>query len=161
MGPTAGAFSFPVILATPRNLRSDQFGREVHGSYLHIGGSKVVCGRSYDVEYLQTNTGYYLIRNLNAPALLQCSRLSGEIKEAVTAGAGTQVRREIFSLHVVTRSSPKIVSRSGRVNLIGEHTDYDGFVMPWRSVFGLCKHSAALANRRLASFPESFPEQTG
>ena len=53
---------------------------------------------------------------------------------------------------------PSVVSAPGRVNLIGEHTDYnDGFVMP--SAIGLCTRVAVSAreDRRLVIRSGQFP----
>lgn len=54
---------------------------------------------------------------------------------------------------------PMVVQAPGRVNLIGEHTDYnDGFVMPAAIQFHTTVAIAPRAEKRLAVFSENFTE---
>jgi galactokinase len=55
-------------------------------------------------------------------------------------------------------SRPRIARAPGRVNLIGEHTDYnDGFVMPAAVAFSVYIAFAARPDRRLVVHSEEFP----
>lgn len=55
---------------------------------------------------------------------------------------------------------PRVFRAPGRVNLIGEHTDYnDGFVMPAAIAFSTCVAIASQADRRLGIYSQQFPEQ--
>ena len=57
------------------------------------------------------------------------------------------------------RSRPEIFSAPGRVNLIGEHTDYnDGFVMPSAIGFSTQVAVAARSDRKLVLRSTEFPE---
>src|SRR5437879_3426574 len=54
--------------------------------------------------------------------------------------------------------SPRIYRAPGRVNLIGEHTDYnDGFVMPAAVGFSTYVAIAARPDRKLVTHSEEFP----
>jgi galactokinase len=56
------------------------------------------------------------------------------------------------------RDHPRIFRAPGRVNLIGEHTDYnDGFVMPAAVAFSTYVAIAARRDRKLAIHSEEFP----
>jgi galactokinase len=56
-------------------------------------------------------------------------------------------------------AAPKIVQAPGRVNLIGEHTDYnDGFVMPAAIQFHTSVAIAPRSDRRLALHSENYHE---
>ena len=53
---------------------------------------------------------------------------------------------------------PRIFRAPGRVNLIGEHTDYnDGFVMPAAVAFSTCVAIAGRPDRKLVIHSEEFP----
>src|SRR5208282_1062773 len=53
---------------------------------------------------------------------------------------------------------PRIFRAPGRVNLIGEHTDYnDGFVMPAAVAFSTCVAIAGRSDRKLVIHSEEFP----
>jgi galactokinase len=55
-------------------------------------------------------------------------------------------------------SRPRIFRAPGRVNLIGEHTDYnDGFVMPMAIPLSTWVAIAARQDRRLMVSSENFP----
>ena len=57
-------------------------------------------------------------------------------------------------------SSPKVFTAPGRVNLIGEHTDYnDGFVLPCAIGFTTRVAIAPRPDRRLVILSEGFPER--
>jgi galactokinase len=54
---------------------------------------------------------------------------------------------------------PRIARAPGRVNLIGEHTDYnDGFVMPAAVEFSVCVAFGPRTDRKLVIHSEEFPE---
>ena len=54
--------------------------------------------------------------------------------------------------------SPRIYRAPGRVNLIGEHTDYsDGFVMPAAIGFSTYVAIAPRRERKLVIYSEEFP----
>jgi galactokinase len=54
----------------------------------------------------------------------------------------------------------RIFRAPGRVNLIGEHTDYnDGFVMPAALDFSTWVKISSLEGRKLAIFSENFGEE--
>src|SRR5215470_1068424 len=56
--------------------------------------------------------------------------------------------------------SPKIFAAPGRVNLIGEHTDYnDGFVLPSAIEFKAHVAISPRADRKLVLQSEEFPQQ--
>ncbi len=56
--------------------------------------------------------------------------------------------------------SPRIYRAPGRVNLIGEHTDYnDGFVMPAAIGFDPCVAVAQRADRKLVVYSENYSEK--
>ncbi|HTW57168.1 MAG TPA: galactokinase [Terriglobales bacterium] len=56
------------------------------------------------------------------------------------------------------RAHPRIFRAPGRVNLIGEHTDYnDGFVMPAAVAFSTYVAIAPRADRKLAVHSQQFP----
>src|ERR1700722_9643386 len=69
--------------------------------------------------------------------------------------------------HIVTHKfeeefgiSPKIFAAPGRVNLIGEHTDYnDGFVLPCAIGFTTRVAIAPRLDRKLVVLSEGFPER--
>jgi galactokinase len=55
---------------------------------------------------------------------------------------------------------PKILAAPGRVNLIGEHTDYnDGFVLPCAIGFAVRVAIAPTSDRRMVLHSENFPER--
>lgn len=57
------------------------------------------------------------------------------------------------------QQSPRIFRAPGRVNLIGEHTDYnDGFVMPAAVDFSTCVAIAKRPDRKLLIHSEEFPQ---
>lgn len=57
-------------------------------------------------------------------------------------------------------TQPLLVQAPGRVNLIGEHTDYnDGFVLPAAIQFHTSVAIAARSDRRLSLFSENYAEQ--
>jgi galactokinase len=57
---------------------------------------------------------------------------------------------------------PRIFRAPGRVNLIGEHTDYnDGFVMPAAVGFSTYVAIAKRPDRKLLIYSEEFPEHVG
>ena len=71
-------------------------------------------------------------------------------------GELTQRFRELFGDH------PRIFRAPGRVNLIGEHTDYnDGFVMPAAVGFSTYVTIAARPDRKLVIQSEEFPGNVG
>jgi galactokinase len=57
--------------------------------------------------------------------------------------------------------SPSLYRAPGRVNLIGEHTDYnDGFVMPAAIDFDTCVAVAPRLDRKLVVYSRNYSEQT-
>jgi len=59
------------------------------------------------------------------------------------------------------RAEPRIFRAPGRVNLIGEHTDYNqGFVMPVAISMGMWVAIAPRADRRIVVYSRQFDEQT-
>lgn len=57
--------------------------------------------------------------------------------------------------------SPSLYRAPGRVNLIGEHTDYnDGFVMPAAIDFDTCVAVAPRVDRKLVVYSNNYSEQT-
>jgi len=57
------------------------------------------------------------------------------------------------------RSTPRLFQAPGRVNLIGEHTDYnDGFVFPSAINFHTQVAIAARQDQRLVIYSESYKE---
>jgi galactokinase len=57
-------------------------------------------------------------------------------------------------------TAPKLFAAPGRVNLIGEHTDYnDGFVLPCAIGFNTQVAIAPRADRKLVLLSEGFPER--
>jgi galactokinase len=57
-------------------------------------------------------------------------------------------------------TAPKLFAAPGRVNLIGEHTDYnDGFVLPCAIGFNTHVAIAPRADRKLVLLSEGFPER--
>jgi galactokinase len=62
--------------------------------------------------------------------------------------------------HAVFGATPTIIAAPGRVNLIGEHTDYnDGFVMPCAIDFTARIAIAPRSDDRLVLHSEEFPER--
>ena len=58
------------------------------------------------------------------------------------------------------RAESRVYCAPGRVNLIGEHTDYnDGFVMPVAIGFSTCVVVAPRADRTISIFSENFQEE--
>jgi galactokinase len=73
---------------------------------------------------------------------------------------GLQTVRE----HFIAKfgASPRVYRAPGRVNLIGEHTDYnDGFVMPAAIGFYCWVASAPRSDRQLVIHSEQFPTHAG
>jgi galactokinase len=72
----------------------------------------------------------------------------------MTAAAMTQKFEKEFGL------TPKVFAAPGRVNLIGEHTDYnDGFVLPCAIGFTTQVAIAPRSERKLVLLSEDFPER--
>ena len=70
----------------------------------------------------------------------------------------TALRRTFQDLY---GSSPRLFRAPGRVNLIGEHTDYnDGFVLPMAIDRETCVAAAARADRRVRVFSLNLDEHT-
>lgn len=68
-------------------------------------------------------------------------------------------RELIQSFEKLFNQSPRIFRAPGRVNLIGEHTDYnDGFVMPAAVGFSTYVAIAKRPDRKLVIYSEEFPE---
>jgi len=76
----------------------------------------------------------------------------------LTVDDSLQILGDVFvRLFAVT---PRIYQAPGRVNLIGEHTDYnDGFVMPAAIGLGTCVAAAPRSDRKLVVHSEDFLEQ--
>jgi galactokinase len=67
-----------------------------------------------------------------------------------------QIRNRQFEI----RNSPRLFRAPGRVNLIGEHTDYnEGFVMPAAINFSTWVSLSQLEQRTLEIYAENFDEQ--
>lgn len=67
---------------------------------------------------------------------------------------------EAFEAHFDGRGRARLFRAPGRVNLIGEHTDYnDGFVMPAAIGFYTTVAAAPRADRKLAIFSAGFNEK--
>jgi galactokinase len=77
--------------------------------------------------------------------------MPGLLKECASLGyrmKSTELARTFENLF---RSVPKIFRAPGRVNLLGEHTDYnDGFVMPCAINFSTQVAISARPDRKLA-----------
>ncbi|HZI56031.1 MAG TPA: galactokinase family protein, partial [Verrucomicrobiae bacterium] len=59
-------------------------------------------------------------------------------------------------------AGPRVFRAPGRVNLIGEHTDYNqGFVMPAAISMGMWVAIAPRADRKIMLYSRQFDEQTG
>lgn len=68
-------------------------------------------------------------------------------------------RELIQRFETLFRQDPRIFRAPGRVNLIGEHTDYnDGFVMPAAVGFSTYMAIAKRPDRKLLIYSEEFPE---
>jgi galactokinase len=84
-----------------------------------------------------------------------CAQMHGVLRRDLRMDS-TELAQRFASLF---EAQPTIFRAPGRVNLIGEHTDYnDGFVMP--SAIGLCTRVAISPrqDRRLVIRSEQFPE---
>ena len=82
---------------------------------------------------------------MNATASEESSRLESLVRAA-----------EIRFLEHFQRPPRWVVAAPGRVNLIGEHTDYnDGFVLP----MAIDRHTVIAADRPMAEFPDHRPKR--
>jgi galactokinase len=71
----------------------------------------------------------------------------------------TQAVEVSKAFETVYGRKPRVFRAPGRVNLIGEHTDYnDGFVMPAAIEFSTWVAAAARPDRKLAIYSENFSE---
>jgi galactokinase len=78
------------------------------------------------------------------------------------ANPALETRASLLSQKFVQRfgSSPRIYQAPARVNLIGEHTDYnDGFVMPAAIGFSTEVAIASRSDRKLVIYSENYSEQ--
>lgn len=76
------------------------------------------------------------------------------------ANSPDTVRRIVEKFHTIFSAEPIVAEAPGRVNLIGEHTDYnDGFVMPAAVQFHTTVAIAPRREKRLVVFSENYAEQ--
>ena len=78
------------------------------------------------------------------------------------ADLAVENRADLLGRRFVERfgGSPRMYRAPGRVNLIGEHTDYnDGFVMPAAIGFDTCVAVAPRSDRKLVVYSHNYSEQ--
>jgi galactokinase len=89
---------------------------------------------------------------LGAKVSLHVAAIDGEVMQQAV-----ELKQKFAEVY---GGAPRVFRAPGRVNLIGEHTDYnDGFVMPAAIDFSTWAAIAPRADDRLALYSENFAEQ--